>query len=100
AITDGRLPAGARMPSERELMTALTLSRTTVVRAFAELREQGYLQTRQGSGSLVHLPVVPGGRVDHLLTPAIGGPGAIDLTTTASSAGPWLMEAYTQALAE
>ncbi|MGB5934337.1 MAG: PLP-dependent aminotransferase family protein [Ornithinimicrobium sp.] len=100
AITDGRLPAGARMPSERELMKALGLSRSTVTRAFTELRDQGYLRTRRGSGSVVHLPLVPGGRVDHLLTPAAGGPGVIDLTTTASSAGPWLMEAYAHALQE
>ncbi len=88
------------MPSERELMTALGLSRSTVTRAFAELRDQDYLRTRQGSGSVVHLPLVPGGGVDHLLTPATGGPGVIDLTTTASSAGPWLMEAYERALQE
>ncbi len=100
AITDGRLPAGARLPSERELTVAMTLSRSTVTRAYQELRDQGYLRTRQGSGSVLHLPVVPGGRVDHLLTPAGTQPDAIDLTTTAAAAGPWLMEAYAQALAE
>ncbi len=99
AVTDGRLPAGARLPSERELMGAMTLSRSTVTRAYQELREQGYLRTRQGSGSVLHLPVVPGGRVDHLLTPAGSQPDDIDLTTTAAAAGPWLMEAYTDALA-
>ncbi len=100
AITDGRLPAGARLPSERELTLSLGLSRSTVARAFQELREQGYIRTRQGSGSVLHLPMVPGGRVDHLLTPAGGDPAAIDLTTTAASAGPWLMQAYTEAVAE
>ncbi len=100
AITDGRLPAGARLPSERELMVAMALSRSTVTRAYQELRDQGYLHTRQGSGSVLHLPVVPGGRVDHLLTPAGTDPDAIDLTTTASAAGPWLMEAYAEAVAD
>ncbi len=105
AVTDGRLPAGARLPSERELMVAMALSRSTVTRAYQELRDQGYLRTRQGSGSVLHLPVVPGGRVDHLLTPAGSNPDAvdpdvIDLTTTASAAGPWLMEAYAEAVAD
>ncbi len=100
AITDGRLPAGARLPSERELTLSLGLSRSTVTRALQELRDQGYIRTRQGSGSVLHLPVVPGGRVDHLLTPAGGDPAAIDLTTTAASAGPWLMQAYEEAVAD
>lgn len=100
-ITDGRLPAGARMPSERELTVALGLSRTTVTRAYEQLRDQGYLRTRQGSGSVVHLPQVPGGRVDHLLAPAgTGGETSIDLRTTAPPATPWLRTAYQQAVQE
>lgn len=98
AFTDGRLPAGARMPSERELTTALGLSRTTVTRAYQQLRDQGYLRTRQGSGSIVHLPQVPGGRVDHLLAPGGTAEGQIDLTTTAPSSGPWLLDAYHRAV--
>lgn len=97
-ITDGRLPAGARMPSERELTVALGLSRTTVTRAYQRLRDQGYLQTRQGSGSVVHLPQVPGGRVDHLLAPAGTDEDSIDLTTTAPPATPWLRTAYEEAI--
>jgi DNA-binding transcriptional MocR family regulator len=97
AITDGRLPAGSRMPSERDLTRALGLSRTTVTRAYGALREQRYLITRHGSGSTVHLPDVPGGRIDHLLSPGTAGSGVIDLTTTASPAGPWLQQAYAEA---
>ncbi len=97
-ITDGRLPAGVRMPSERELTAALGLSRTTVTRAYQQLRDQGYLRTRQGSGSVVHLPQVPGGRVDHLLAPAGTDGDSIDLTTTAPPATPWLRPAYQEAV--
>lgn len=100
AITDGRLPAGVRMPSERELMGALGLSRTTVTRAYQQLRGQDYLRTRQGSGSIAHLPSVPGGRVDHLLAPAGADENSIDLTTTAPPATPWLRAAYEDAVAE
>jgi DNA-binding transcriptional MocR family regulator len=88
------------MPSERELTAALGLSRTTVTRAYQQLRDQGYLRTRQGSGSVVHLPQVPGGRVDHLLAPGGTAEGEIDLTTTAPSSGPWLLEAYQRATEE
>ncbi|MEO6411477.1 MAG: PLP-dependent aminotransferase family protein [Pedococcus sp.] len=55
-VADGRLPAGTRLPSERDLTAALGVSRTTVTRAYAELRDRGYLASRQGSGSVAALP--------------------------------------------
>ncbi len=98
-VTDGRIPAGVRLPSERDLTVALGVSRTTVTRAYATLRDQGYLTSRQGSGSVAALPEAPGGRIDHVLHPG-DHPGALDLTTAAPPAGPGLMEAYERALAE
>ena len=100
AIADGRIPRGSRLPSERDLTSPVGLSRTTVTRAYAELREQGYLQTRRGSGSVVAVPDVPGGRVDHLLSPASLDGEALDLTCTAQGAPAALHEAYEHALAE
>ena len=38
-IGDGRIPAGTRLPSERELTEALAVSRTTVTRAYAGIRD-------------------------------------------------------------
>src|SRR5690349_200219 len=55
-IGDGRLPLESRLPSERDLSEAIGLSRTTVSRAYAELRDSGYLTSRVGSGSRVALP--------------------------------------------
>lgn len=98
AIGDGRVPEGTRLPSERDLTGPVGLSRTTVTRAYAELREQGYLRTRRGSGSVVSVPDVPGGRVDHLLSPATLAGDAVDLTCTAQGAPRWLLEAYEQAV--
>src|SRR5690349_23190001 len=69
-ITDGRVPVGVRLPSERELTDALGVSRTTVTRAYAELRDRGFLVSRQGSGSVASLPAARGLRGDHLLPPA------------------------------
>ena len=55
-VLDGRLALGTRLPAERELATHLSLSRTTISAAYAELRESGYLESLRGSGSVVRLP--------------------------------------------
>lgn len=100
AIADGRVPHGTRLPSERDLTGPVGLSRTTVTRAYALLREQGYLATRRGSGSVVQVPDVPGGRVDHLLAPTGLDDAGLDLTCTAPSAPPGTTAAYDEALSE
>ena len=98
-ITDGRVPVGVRLPSERELTDALGVSRTTVTRAYAELREHGYLVSRQGSGSVASLPATRGARGDHLLPP-----GASPRTRSTSPAPPrsrpGMLAAYERAVAE
>ncbi len=50
---EGRLPAGTRLPAERDLAEALTVSRTLVTKAVDELREEGVVASRQGSGSWI-----------------------------------------------
>jgi DNA-binding transcriptional MocR family regulator len=56
AILDGRIPVGARLPSERALAQALDVSRGTLVATLSQLRRDGWLQTRHGSGSHARLP--------------------------------------------
>jgi len=51
AIDGGRFPIGSRIPPERELAEAVGVSRTTVVGAYGELREEGWLESIQGSGT-------------------------------------------------
>jgi len=53
AIRHGALSPGIRLPSERELAQALTVSRTTVVAAYDSLREGGWVESRTGSGTRV-----------------------------------------------
>lgn len=53
AIRDGLLPPRTRLPAERALAQALALSRTTVVAAYNSLREDGWLESRPGSGTWV-----------------------------------------------
>ncbi|MDX3911502.1 MAG: PLP-dependent aminotransferase family protein [Sphingobium sp.] len=55
-IMDGRVPLGVRVPGERELALALGISRTTVAAAFNQLRDEGYLLSRQGSGTVTRVP--------------------------------------------
>lgn len=53
AIADDRVPAGVRLPSERALAEVVEVSRGTVVRTYARLRELGVVHTRRGSGTVV-----------------------------------------------
>ncbi len=61
-IVDGRIPVGARLPSERAMADALRVSRTTVTAAYAQLGEDGYLNARRGARSTTALPVTPAAR--------------------------------------
>ncbi len=56
AIARGELADGFRLPSERALAQLLSVSRSTVVAAYDELRAEGRLQSRQGSGTVVRRP--------------------------------------------
>jgi DNA-binding transcriptional MocR family regulator len=99
-ISDGRIATGVRLPSERELTEALQVSRTTVTRAYAELREHGYLVSRQGSGWSATLPTSGGHRGDLLLPAADLPPGSIDLTCAAPQPTPGLLGLYQRAFEE
>ena len=99
-IADGRLPPGLRLPSERELAKALTLSRTTITRAYSTLREAGYARARQGSGTWTH---VPGGTArgrDRALLPQPQRASVMDLTCAAPASTPGLASAYAAAVDE
>ena len=78
-IVDGRLPVGARLPSERALAEALRVSRTTVTAAYTQLREDGYLNARRGARSTTALPVTPG-------APPLSAPPTLSLAAAALSA--------------
>jgi len=53
AILSGRLVAGARLPPTRVLAEELGVSRITVLTAYEQLRAEGYIVGRMGSGSYV-----------------------------------------------
>lgn len=92
-ILDGRLVQGARLPGERELASGLNISRTTVSSALAQLREQGFLQSRQGSGSQVVIPA--SSTSAHR---AMSSTTQLDLSTASLTAGAEIHQAYTHAM--
>ncbi|MFJ9894135.1 PLP-dependent aminotransferase family protein [Streptomyces sp. NPDC091280] len=91
-IGDGRLPADARLPPERELAAALAVSRTTVTAAYGLLRATGHARSLGGSGTYTLLPQ-PGPARERVPDAAV-----IDLTTAALPAPePWFSRALTEA---
>ncbi|MFL4948084.1 GntR family transcriptional regulator [Streptomyces sp. MMS24-I31] len=52
-IEDGTYPPGTRVPSENQLVQAFGMSRPTVVRALELLKRDGWLESRQGFGTIV-----------------------------------------------
>jgi DNA-binding transcriptional MocR family regulator len=102
AIAEGAVPAGGRLPTERALAARLHVSRSTVVAAYDELEEGGWVHRRQGSGTWVRRrsPArafgkdLPGalGRTSASFRALIEGPGdAIEFTVAAVPA-PELLE--------
>src|SRR5215217_8055953 len=83
-VLDGRLPLRTRLPGERELASALGVSRTTAAAAYAALRDEGFLASRRGSGSWTCLPA------DRRAAPAPEPPaaraGELDLGCAATAA--------------
>ena len=53
AITEQVLPSGSRLPSTRELAADLNVSRNTILAAFDQLLDEGYVSAKTGSGTYV-----------------------------------------------
>ena len=52
-ITSGAFPAGAQLPSVREMALDLGLNYTTVSKVFRDIERDGYVITRRGRGTFV-----------------------------------------------
>jgi len=86
AILAGDLPLATRVPGERELAAALGVSRTTTSGAYGLLRDEGYLTSRQGSGTVTALPADRGTRPALPGHRPLAGEGVVDLTIAACPA--------------
>jgi len=58
AILSGELKSGTKLPSTRALADELKVSRNTVLNAYRQLLAEGYLESREGSGTFV-APFLP-----------------------------------------
>lgn len=96
-VLDGRIGLNVRLPGERELAAALGLSRTTVAAAFDRLRDEGFLESRQGSGSVTRLPTARAETVPVELESAHGG-NLLNWTHAALPAAPGVARAYAHAV--
>ncbi len=67
SVAGGRLPPGARLPTVRDLAAQLGVSVTTVVNAYALLREDGTVSGQVGRGTFVR-----GGERVRPATPTLG----------------------------
>jgi len=89
-VLDGRLPTRTRLPAERELASALQVSRTTVAASYDLLRQIGFLRSRRGSGSWTTLPENPTAPELSPFAPA-GEGKAFDLAYASLAAPPEAM---------
>ncbi|CCH86098.1 Putative transcriptional regulator/aminotransferase [Modestobacter italicus] len=94
-VLAGQLPAGTRLPAERDLAAALAVSRVTVASAYRVLREEGWARTRHGSGTVTE---VPGGGDDRASWLPEHTADLVDLAHASPSAVPQLEPAYRRAV--
>lgn len=88
AIDAGLLPAGARLPAERDLADALAVSRPTLRAALAGLRARGLIGALQGSGTWI---AGTGRRRGRSFAEAVVGRAAVNLAASV----PWDARALT-----
>ncbi len=53
AIARAELPAGAQLPTVRQLAVDLSVNPNTVIKAYKELEIRGNLETQQGTGTFI-----------------------------------------------
>ncbi|MCS7483073.1 PLP-dependent aminotransferase family protein [Umezawaea endophytica] len=84
-VLEGQLPAGTRLPSEREIADVLPVSRTMITAALDQLREDGVVASRRGAGSWITLPT---GALSPAVDLAPSSRSQIDLARAAPPAVP------------
>lgn len=73
AILDGQLPLDAPIPSSRELASQIGVARNTVVIAYQQLADEGYLISRERKGHFVN-PEMLEGRASTAEAPPVAAP--------------------------
>lgn len=98
-LETGAVATGSVLPPERRMATVLSVSRTTVTAAYAELRLAGWVESRQGSGSVVtgvrHSPAGAHRANGLFATLLRSQPDLIDLTISAPHPAPIVTDVLT-----
>ncbi|MGH6933627.1 MAG: PLP-dependent aminotransferase family protein [Dongiaceae bacterium] len=87
AILDGQIPPGSPLPSCRSLAQSLKIARNTVVLAYQDLVEEGFLLARERSGFFAN-PEILGGRV-RIAEPGDQGTSSEPRVPAARTAPDW-----------
>jgi DNA-binding transcriptional MocR family regulator len=95
-VLDGRLPVHTVLPSERALALLIGASRTLTTAAYGQLREDGFAESRHGSGTWTALPHA--GEDASWPPVSTGAVAEGDLSTAAPEAPPELHAALVAAL--
>ena len=85
-VDDGALRPGDRVPPSRGLAVSVGVHRTTVVRAYDELRALGYLDSRPGSYTTIRRRARPPATADRARS--VPGSGLIEWRSPGSSSRP------------
>ncbi|WP_448609570.1 MocR-like pyridoxine biosynthesis transcription factor PdxR [Geodermatophilus sp. URMC 60] len=80
AITDGRLVPGERLPASRTLAEDLRVSRWVVTEVYDQLKAEGYLTARTGSGTTVSATHRPRAIADVVREPSSTPSAEVDLS--------------------
>ncbi len=92
SIIAGEIAAGTRLPSARDLADSLDINLHTVLRAYQELRDEGFLDLRRGRGAVVAERAHDYERLAQLITELVAEARQLGLTPGALSA--LIREAY------
>ena len=71
SIREGAWPAHMRLPSELQLARQYSMSRPVIRQALARLRQEGLIQSRQGSGSFVRDTAQPAQPIEPQFPPIL-----------------------------
>ncbi len=70
-ISSGTLPPGFILPPERVLSERLKVNRSTIIRAYLELKSEGLVESRIGSGTVVLAPLSKTGIQEKMYVPPL-----------------------------
>lgn len=86
AIIEGQLGPGTRLPAARELADSLDINLHTVLRAYQELRDEGFLDLRRGRGAVVTDRAYDYERLEQLIRDVVAESTRLGLTPHALNA--------------